>query len=56
MTHLGFMALFALLVAAVFGALMRDDPAGQLRTGARIFGGLVAGAWLAGWVIFGWFG
>ena len=56
MTHLGFMALFALLIAAVFAALLRDDPRDQLRTGGRIFGGLVVGAWLAGWVMFGWFG
>ncbi len=56
MTHLGMMALFAALVAAVFAALMRDDPRAQLRTGARIFGGLTLGAWLAGWIMLGLFG
>jgi hypothetical protein len=56
MTHLGLLVLFALLVAAVFGALLGDAPRDELRTGGRIFGGLVLGAWLAGWIIFGAFG
>jgi hypothetical protein len=40
----------------VFAVLMRDDPREQWRTGGRIFGGLVAGAWLVGWLMLGWFG
>jgi hypothetical protein len=51
-SHLGVMAIFAVCVATVFGALLRSDPKEQLRTGARIFGGLVAGAYLLGWLMY----
>jgi hypothetical protein len=51
-SHLGAMTLFALLVSAVFAALMRDAPAEQLRLGARLFAGLVGGAVLAGWLLY----
>jgi hypothetical protein len=56
MTHLTMMVIFAALVAAVFAALMRDDARGQIRTGGRIFGALVVGAWIAGWIMFGGLG
>ena len=51
-THAGAMALFAVFVSAVFAALMRDDPAGQLRLGLRLFAALVGGGILAGWLLY----
>jgi hypothetical protein len=46
------MVVFALLVSVVFAALMRDEPAEQLRLGLRLFGGLVGGGMLAGWLLY----
>ncbi len=51
-THLGAMMLFALFVSVVFATLMRDEPAAQLRLGVRMFGGLVVGGILAGWLVY----
>jgi hypothetical protein len=51
-SHLGSMVVFALLVSVVFAALMRDDPAEQVRLGVRMFGGLVGGGILAGWLLY----
>jgi hypothetical protein len=51
-THFGVMVVFALFVSIVFATLMRDDPAEQLRLGARLFGGLVGGGVLAGWLLY----
>jgi len=51
-SHLGSMVVFALFVSVVFAALMRDDPAEQLRLGLRLFGGLVGGGLLAGWLLY----
>jgi hypothetical protein len=51
-THLGVMAVFAFFVSVVFATLMRDDPMEQLRLGARLFGGLVGGGVLAGWLLY----
>lgn len=50
-SHLGAMVLFALFVSVVFATLMRDDPAAQARLGLRLFGGLVGGGILAGWLL-----
>ncbi len=55
-THLGVMILFAACVSAVFGTLGRDQPRDQLMLGARIFTGLVVGAYVLGWVMFLVFG
>ena len=55
-SHLGFMVLFAACVSAVFGALLRDVPADQVRFGLRVFLGLVGGAYLTGWLMFLVFG
>lgn len=52
MSHLGLMILFAACVATVFGALMRDESREQARFGGRIFGGLVLGAYLLGWLMY----
>lgn len=51
-THLGVMILFAFCVAAVFATLLQDEMGAQLRLGARIFSGLVVGAWVVGWVMY----
>jgi hypothetical protein len=45
------MILFAFAVSSVFGALLRDAAADQVRTGARIFVALVGGAYVAGWLM-----
>jgi hypothetical protein len=54
--HFGTMALFAAAVAAVFGVLVHDAPRDQVRLGLRIFGGLVVGAYLVGWIMIGLYG
>jgi len=50
-SHLGVMILFAFAVSAVFGALLRDEAGEQVRVSARIFVGMVGGAYAAGWVM-----
>jgi hypothetical protein len=51
-THLGAMIVFAVFVSVVFATLMRDEPREQLGLGLRLFGGLVGGAILAGWLLY----
>jgi hypothetical protein len=51
-THAGLMVVFALFVSIVFAVLMRDEPATQLRLGARLFGGMVGGGLLAAWLLY----
>lgn len=51
-SHLLLLIVFALLVSAVFATLSRDEPAAQLRTGAKMFGAFVAAAILLGWLMF----
>jgi len=51
-THFGIMVLFALFVSVVFGALMRDEPRAQIALGLRLFGALVGGGVLAGWLLY----
>ena len=51
-SHLGLMILFALFVSVVFSTLMRDEPREQLRLGAKMFGGLVGGGILIGWLLY----
>jgi hypothetical protein len=55
-THVGMLILFAACVAAVFGALLRDEPRDQVRLAGRILVGLVAGAYGLGWVMYVAFG
>jgi hypothetical protein len=50
------LVVFAACTATVFAALLRDDPREQLRVGSRIFAGLVAGAYLVGWIMYGLYG
>ncbi len=51
-SHLGLMILFGGCVAAVCGALLRDNAREQIRLGLRIFGALVLGAYAFGWLLF----
>lgn len=51
-SHLGLMVIFALFVSVVFATLTRDEPADQLRLGARLFAGFVAGGILVGWLLY----
>jgi hypothetical protein len=51
-SHLGLLAVFALLVSTVFAALMRDEPRDQLRSGALMFGGFLAVAIALSWLMY----
>lgn len=51
-THVGLMALFALFVSITFATLMRDEPAEQVRLGARLFGAFVGAGILIGWLLY----
>lgn len=55
-SHLGMMILFAALVSPVFAALHRDDLASGRLFAVRLFGALVGGAFLFGWVLYLAFG
>ena len=46
------MALYAFFVSLVFAVLIRDTPREQLKTGAMMFGGFVAVAYVLGWLMF----
>ncbi len=43
--------LFAGVVSVVFGALAADEPAAQIRTGARMFAGFLLAGLALGWVL-----
>ena len=51
-SHLLLMALFAAAVSVVGGTLLKDDVRQQSRAGAVIFGTLIGGATLVGWVLY----
>ena len=51
-SHVGLMAVFALFVSVVFATLMRDEPAAQLRLGARLFASFVGAGLLLGWLLY----
>lgn len=51
-SHLGVMLLFAAAVAVVFSVIMRDDGGEQFRLAGQIFGGLVGGGLVVGWVMY----
>jgi hypothetical protein len=46
------MAVFAFFVSLVFAVLLRDDPRAQLRTGALMFVGFLATAFVIGWLMY----
>ena len=51
-SHFLLLVLFALLVSTVFAVLLKDTPREQLRTGAMMFGGFVAAAFVFGWLMY----
>ena len=51
-SHLLLMALFAAAVSVVGGTLLKDDIRQRARAGAGIFGALVGGAIVVGWVLY----
>jgi hypothetical protein len=51
-SHLGLLVLFAACVSVVFGVLLRHSVRDQAMLAARIFGGLVLGAYAAGWLLY----
>ena len=51
-SHLLLMIVFACAVAVVGATLLKDDLPQQVRAGGAIFGMLVGGAILAGWVLY----
>lgn len=51
-SHFLLMALYAFFVSVVFSVLIRDQPREQLKTGAMMFGGFVAAAFVLGWLMY----
>jgi hypothetical protein len=51
-SHLVLMALFSVFVSVVFAALMRDEPAEQVRFALKLFVAFVGAGILAGWVLY----
>lgn len=51
-SHFGLMVLFALFVSTVFATIMRDEPAEQLRFGARLLAGFVGAGIIIGWLLY----
>lgn len=51
-SHLFLLVVFSSFVAVVFATLMRDDVTERLKLGIKMFGGLVLGAIMLGWLMF----
>lgn len=51
-SHLGLMALFAALTAAVFAVIAHDAPREQARAALRMFAGFVGAAIALGWLMY----
>jgi uncharacterized membrane protein len=51
-SHLLLMTVFACFVGLVGGVLLKDTVRQQVRAGAEIGGGLMAGATVLGWVLY----
>ena len=50
-SHLGLMIVFAFFVSLVFATIAKDEPADQLKAGAKMFGTFIAAAVALGWVM-----
>jgi hypothetical protein len=50
-SHLALMVVFCACVSVVFAALMRDGSTDQVIIAAKMFGGLVAAAFVLGWLM-----
>ena len=51
-SHFLLLLLFPFLVAVVFAILMRNEPRGQVRFGAMVFGAFVVSAVVIGWLMY----
>lgn len=51
-SHLGLLLLFSLFVSVLFAALLRDEPAEQIRFGVRLLGGFVGAALVLSWLLY----
>jgi hypothetical protein len=51
-SHLALLILFAVFVSIVFAALMRDQPAEQLRFGLRLLAAFVGAALVLSWLMY----
>jgi len=51
-SHFLLMALYAFFVSVVFAVLLRDHPREQMKTGAMMFGGFLAAAFVLGWLMY----
>lgn len=51
-SHFLLMALYAFFVSVVFAMLIRDRPREQVKTGAMMFGGFIAAAFVLGWLMY----
>lgn len=52
MSHFGLMTLYALLLGVFFAALWRRERRAQIKLFLQIFGSLVGGGILLGWVMY----
>jgi hypothetical protein len=50
-SHLVLMLIFSLCVSTVFAGLLREQPGEQLAIGAKMFGGMMAAAFVLGWLM-----
>ena len=50
-SHFGLMIVFAFFVSLVFAVIAKDQPADQLKVGAKMFGTFIAAAIVIGWVM-----
>ena len=51
-SHFLLMVLYAFFVSLVFAVLLRERPREQAKTGAMMFGGFVAAAYVLSWLMF----
>jgi hypothetical protein len=51
-SHLLLMTLYAALLSVVAATLLENAVRDQVRTGAKVFGGLMAGAVALGWLLY----
>ena len=52
MSHFGLMLVYALLLSLFFAALWRRERRAQIRLFAELFGGLIGGAVVLGWLMY----
>jgi hypothetical protein len=50
-SHFGLLILFAFFVSLVFATIAKEQPAEQLKAGAKMFGTFIAAAIALGWVM-----